>query len=111
MSVVALVIAPSIALSSDTLTAYNEEKASTEMVAQEVQKEVRVEMKKGDDGVVNATVTTTTTENGEQSVAEEKFTGTEEEVKAKVEAYKGSAADVKINVKKVIEEVVEEEKN
>jgi len=112
MSVVALVIAPSIViLDGDTLTAYNEEKATTEMVAQAVQKEVRVEMKKGDDGVVNATVTTTTTENGEQSVTEEEFTGTEEEVKAKVEAYKGSASDVKINVKKVVKEIVEEEEN
>ena len=112
MSVVALVIAPSIViLDDDTLTAYNEEKATTEMVAQAVQKEVRVEMKKGDDGVVNATVTTTTTENGEQSVTEEEFTGTEEEVKAKVEAYKGSASDVKINVKKVVKEIVEEEEN
>ncbi len=111
MSVVALVIAPSIALSSDTLTAYNEEKAATEMVAQKVQKEVRVEMKKNDDGTVNATVTTTTTENGEKSVTEEVFAGTEEEVMAKVEAYKGDASDVNIKVKKVIEKVVEEEEN
>ena len=111
MSVVALVIAPSIALSSDTLTTYNEEKAATEMVAQSVQKEVRVEMKKNDDGTVNATVTTTTTENGEKSVTEEVFAGTEEEVMAKVEAYKGDASDVNIKVKKVIEKVVEEEEN
>jgi len=111
MSVVALVIAPSIALSSDTLTAYNEEKAATEMVTQSVQKEVRVEMKKNDDGTVNAIVTTTTTENGEKSVTEEVFAGTEEEVKAKIEAYKGDASDVKIKVKRIIEEVVEEEEN
>jgi K(+)-stimulated pyrophosphate-energized sodium pump len=111
MSVVALVIAPSIALSSDTLTTYNEEKAATEMVAQSVQKEVKVEMKKNDDGTVNATVTTTTTENGEKSVTEEVFAGTEEEVMAKVEAYKGDASDVNIKVKKVIEKVVEEEEN
>ncbi|EAR00850.1 sodium-translocating pyrophosphatase [Maribacter sp. HTCC2170] len=108
MSVVALVIAPSIAISADTLTAYNGEKAATEMVAQEVQKEVRVEMKKGDDGIVNATVTTTTTENGQQSVKEEVFTGTEEEVKAKVEAYKGTEGNLKIKIKKEIEEVIEE---
>ena len=111
MSVVALVIAPSIALSSDTLTAYTKEKAATEMVAQSVQKEVRVEMKKNDDGTVNATVKTTTTENGEKSVTEEVFAGTEEEVMAKVEAYKGDASDVNIKVKKVIEKVVEEEEN
>jgi len=111
MSVVALVIAPSIAISAETLTAYNEQKAATEMVAKDVQKEIRVEMKKGDDGVVTATVTTTTTENGKQSVNEEVFTGTEEEVKSKVEAYKGSASDIKLHVKKVVEEIVEEEEN
>jgi len=111
MSVVALVIAPSITLSSDTLTAYNEQKATTEMVANEVQKEVRVEMKKNDDGTFNATVTTTTTENGEESVAEEVFAGTEEEVKAKVEAYQDEATDVKIKVNKAIEEVIEVEEN
>jgi len=111
MSVVALVIAPSIALSSDAVSSYNEQKAATEMVAEAVQKEVRVEMKKNDDGTVNATVTTTTTENGEESVKEEVFSGTEEEVRAKVEAYKGDASDVNIKVKKVIEEVVEEEEN
>ncbi|MBT8298285.1 MAG: sodium-translocating pyrophosphatase [Maribacter sp.] len=109
MSVVALVIAPSIAISADAVSSYNEQKAATEMVAQAIEKEVRVEMKKNDDGTVNATVTTTTTENGEESVKEEVFTGTEEEVKAKVEAYKGDASDIKIKVKKVIEEVVEEE--
>ena len=111
MSVVALVIAPSIALSSDAITAYNTEKAATEMVAKEVQKEVRVEMKKNDDGTVNATVTTTTTENGKEIVNEEVFAGTEEEVMAKVEAYKGDASDVNIKVKKVIEKVVEEDEN
>ena len=111
MSVVALVIAPSIALSSDAITVYNTEKAATEMVAKEVQKEVRVEMKKNDDGTVNATVTTTTTENGKEIVNEEVFAGTEEEVMAKVEAYKGDASDVNIKVKKVIEKVVEEDEN
>ena len=111
MSVVALVIAPSIALSSDAMTAYNTQKAATEMVAKEIQKEVRVEMKKNEDGTVKATVTTTTTENGKEIVNEEVFAGTEEEVLAKVEAFKGDASDVNIKVKKVIEKVVEEEEN
>ena len=111
MSVVALVIAPSIALSSDAMTAYNSQKAATEMVAKEIQKEVRVEMKKNEDGTVKATVTTTTTENGKEIVNEEVFAGTEEEVLAKVEAFKGDASDVNIKVKKVIEKVVEEEEN
>ena len=111
MSVVALVIAPSIALSSDAMTAYNSQKVATEMVAKEIQKEVRVEMKKNEDGTVKATVTTTTTENGKEIVNEEVFAGTEEEVLAKVEAFKGDASDVNIKVKKVIEKVVEEEEN
>ncbi len=111
MSVVALVIAPSIALSSDAMTAYNSQKAATEMVAKEIQKEVRVEMKKNEDGTVKATVTTTTTENGKEIVNEEVFAGTKEEVLAKVEAYKEDASDVNIKVKKVIEKVVEEEEN
>ncbi|MDE3743727.1 sodium-translocating pyrophosphatase [Maribacter polysaccharolyticus] len=108
MSVVALVIAPSIAISADTLTAYNGQKSNTEMVAQEVRKEVRVEMKKNDDGTVNATVTTTETLNGEKTVSEEVFTGTEEEVKAKVEAFKGADSDIRIKVEKEVEEVIAE---
>ncbi|MRX65830.1 sodium-translocating pyrophosphatase [Maribacter luteus] len=106
MSVVALVIAPSIAISADTLTAYNEQKAVTEMVAQEVRKEVRVEMKKNDDGTVNATVTTAETLNGEKTVSKEVFTGSEEDVKAKIEAYKGADSDISIKVKKEVEEVI-----
>ncbi|WP_282056773.1 sodium-translocating pyrophosphatase [Maribacter luteus] len=108
MSVVALVIAPSIAISADTLTAYNEQKAVTEIVAQEVQKEVRVEMKKNDDGTVNATVTTAETLNGEKTVSKEVFTGSEEDVKAKIEAYKGADSDISIKVKKEVEEVINE---
>ncbi len=108
MSVVALVIAPSIAISADTLTAYNEQKAVTEIVAQEVQKEVRVEMNKNDDGTANATVTTAETLNGEKTVSKEVFTGNEEDVKAKIEAYKGADSDIRIKVKKEVEEVINE---
>ncbi|MGB5668787.1 MAG: sodium-translocating pyrophosphatase [Maribacter sp.] len=111
MSVVALVIAPSIALSSDTLTTYNEEKAATEMVAKEMHKEVRIEMVKNDDGTTKATVTTTTTENGKEIVKEEIFEGTEDEVKAKIEVYNDKSSGVNIKVKKVIEKVVEEKEN
>ena len=75
MSVVALVIAPSIAISSDTLTAYTEQKAIVE-----VQKEVHVEMKKNDDGLVKAVVTITTMENGTENTRELIFEGSEEEI-------------------------------
>src|SRR6056300_327395 len=65
MSVVALVIAPSIALSSDVVTAYVSEDVQLEQI--EVTKEVEVKMNKNEDGTVKAVVTTTTTKNGEES--------------------------------------------
>ncbi|NNE02948.1 MAG: sodium-translocating pyrophosphatase [Eudoraea sp.] len=108
MSVVALVIAPSIALSSDSMTAYNTEKAATEMVAQSMKKEVRVEMNKNDDGTVTATVTTTATEDGNETTDEQVFTGTMEEVQAKIDALNEMKDGTKIQIKKVIEKEVEE---
>ena len=111
MSVVALVIAPSIAVSSDTLTAYNENSMATELVANAIQKEVRVEMEKNEDGTVTAVVITTTSEGKNEAVTEEVFEGTEEEVKAKIDAYKDASKDTEVSTKKVVEEVVGEERN
>jgi K(+)-stimulated pyrophosphate-energized sodium pump len=108
MSVVALVIAPSIALSSDAISAYNMEKTGSEMVEQAMQKEVRVEMVKNDDGTVTATVTTTMTENGEEMMEEQVFTGTMEEVEAKIEAMNQMDNGTKVKIKKIIEKEVEE---
>ncbi len=108
MSVVALVIAPSIALSSDAISAYNMEKAGSEMVEQAMQKEVRVEMVKNDDGTVTATVTTTMTENGEEMMEEQVFSGTMEEVEAKIDAMNKMEDGAKIKIKKIIEKEVEE---
>ncbi|WP_281541027.1 sodium-translocating pyrophosphatase [Maribacter aestuarii] len=110
MSVVALVIAPSIAISGDTMTAYNEAKINTEVVAKQMQKRVEVKMDKNDDGNTTAVITTTTTENGEEKVTEQVFEGTEEEVKAKIEAFNAASKDVKVQVEKVVEEI-EEERN
>ncbi|MCE2614156.1 sodium-translocating pyrophosphatase [Flavobacteriaceae bacterium D16] len=110
MSVVALVIAPSIAISADTLTAYNETNTATEMVSQEVKKEVMVEMKALGEGQFKAVVTTTTENNGEEVTEEKVFEGTMEEVKAKIDAYNQIDENVKIKVEKVIEEVEVEEK-
>ncbi|GGZ90740.1 sodium-translocating pyrophosphatase [Algibacter mikhailovii] len=84
MSVVALVIAPSIALSSDVVTAYISEGNEIEQV--EVTKEVKIEMTDNEDGTVKAVKTTVTTENGNESTRYETFTGTEAEVKAQIEA-------------------------
>ncbi len=108
MSVVALVIAPSIALSSDAISSYNMEKAGSEMVEQAMQKEVKVEMVKNDDGTVTATVTTTMTENGEEMMEEKVFSGTMEEVEAKIDAMNQMENGTKIKIKKIIEKEVEE---
>ena len=75
-----------------------------------MEKEVKINMTKNDDGTVKAVVTTTTTENDEVTTKEEIFEGTKEEVDAKLEALKD--VEVKLEkgkkvVKKVIEEVEE----
>ena len=83
----------------------------TDKVAQgveEVKKEVKVEMSvEGDETV--ATVTIETTKNGETTSETKTFKGTEEEVKAQLEAMK--EAEVKVERgKKVVKEVIEEVK-
>jgi len=99
MSVVALVIAPSIAISSDSLTAYAEQKGVTE-----VKKEVLVEMNKNENGLVKAVVTITTKENGVDETREIVFEGSEDEVKAQVEELQKADAKVKIQIEKVVKE-------
>ncbi|NNK70829.1 MAG: sodium-translocating pyrophosphatase [Flavobacteriaceae bacterium] len=84
MSVVALVIAPSIALSADSAQAY----------AEEISKEVQVNMESNEDGTVKAVITTTTTENGEESTDEKVIEGTEAEVKAQMEDLKSEGIHV-----------------
>jgi len=85
MSVVALVIAPSIALSADAVTAYVSDDTTVEQV--QIQKEVKVELTETEeDGVVKAVVTTVTVENGEESTTYETITGTKTQVEAKLEA-------------------------
>ncbi|WNH09033.1 sodium-translocating pyrophosphatase [Thalassobellus suaedae] len=104
MSVVALVIAPSIALDSEVVTAYVSEGNDTELVA--ISKEVKVDMINNEDGTVKAVVTTVTTENGEKSTTYETFEGAEAEVKAGVEALKSNDKIVSVEVKKDIEQEV-----
>ena len=88
MSVVALVIAPSIAITTDGIAAYTEEKNATELVAQNISKEIKVEMNEVDNGVFKAVVTTVVNENGEKSTNYETFEGTEAEVKQAVSNLK-----------------------
>ena len=106
MSVVALVIAPSIAMSADDATAYADNSLQTEEVS--ISKEVKVKMENNDDGTVKATVVTVTNENGEETTDEKSFEGTEEEVKAEIEALKEDGVEVKVKTKKVIKEIEEE---
>jgi K(+)-stimulated pyrophosphate-energized sodium pump len=99
MSVVALVIAPSIALSTDTLTAY-----VGDNTAYQVRKEIRVNMEGLPGDVVRAAVTTTTTEDGKISTKEQVFEGTREEIEAKIEALNENT-DAGVEVKKINTEV------
>ncbi len=94
ISVVALVIAPSIAISAESMAAY-----SGEELKKEVQVEVSFAREEGD--LASAVVTTTTIENGVESVEEQTLTGTWEEIQAQVEAM--AEADAKAG--KVIREV------
>ncbi|TGV04234.1 sodium-translocating pyrophosphatase [Flavivirga rizhaonensis] len=103
MSVVALVIAPSIALSSDIVTAYTSDGHELENVA--ISKEIKVNMTNNEDGTVKAVVTTVTIENDEESISYETFNGNESEVKANIDALKGSYKIAGIEVKEIIEEI------
>ena len=100
MSVVALVIAPSIAMTPDIVTAYVSDNADKI----EMTKEVKVEMTKTDNGTFKAVVITITNNNGDKSTNYDTFEGTEDEVKASVEALKKNNKTVSLNVEKVIEE-------
>ncbi|SFS58684.1 sodium-translocating pyrophosphatase [Lutibacter maritimus] len=106
MSVVALVIAPSIALEKTDIDEYSKEKVATEVVTNQISKAVNVEMKTNEDGTVTATVITETTENGETVIEEKVFTGTETEVRAQIDALKN--VEAKTDAKKIIvKEVIE----
>jgi K(+)-stimulated pyrophosphate-energized sodium pump len=100
ISVVALVIAPSIALSSDAVTAY---------VQEEVKKEVSVDVtfNHSEGEVASAVITTTTTKNGIETTEEETLTGTLEEIRAEVDKR---AADVDAEAGRVVRKVEIKEK-
>jgi K(+)-stimulated pyrophosphate-energized sodium pump len=99
ISVVALVIAPSIALSSDTAMAYAEAGVGSEM-----SRKIEVHMETTEEGNLTAHITTTTFENGVKKVDQQIISGSEEEVKAKIADLKEVTADGK-----VIEEIIIEE--
>lgn len=82
MSVVALVIAPSL-VDSGAVTAYVTDNDKTE-VANNVSKEIKVEVNEVETGVFKAVVTTVVNDNGEKTTNYETFEGTEAEVKQAV---------------------------
>ena len=102
ISVVALVIAPSIAISSDSMTAY-----SAEQLSKEVQVEVTFAGEEGEE-LTSAVITTTTIEDGVESVDEQTITGTFEEVQAQVE--KMAEADAAAGTKVIREVEIKKEK-
>tara|TARA_R110002073_G_scaffold230984_2_gene392071 strand:- start:14001 stop:16469 length:2469 start_codon:yes stop_codon:yes gene_type:complete len=121
MSVVALVIAPSIALTGDSAYANEDSqkvwidedgnkhvvKGDMAMFTEEAEKIVKVNLEKNDDGTAKATVTTTTTKNGETTTEDKVYEGTLEEVKAQLDALED--VDVKVKgKKKIIKKIVEE---
>ncbi len=92
ISVVALVIAPSIALSADTAMAYAEARTP-----QQLEKRIEVKMEQDGDDAVTAYVTTTINRNGELEESTEVISGTEAEVKEQLDELKaaGSASENK----------------
>ncbi len=85
MSVVALVIAPSL-VSDEAVQAYNENEINTI----ETVRKVMVDMTNNEDGSCKAVVTVITNENGEESTTYETFKGTKSEVRARVDALKSN---------------------
>ncbi|KJD35447.1 potassium transporter [Tamlana sedimentorum] len=94
MSVVALVIAPSL-VNKASVSAY----ASGQV---DIKKEVKVEMTKVDANLVKAVVTTITDKNGVKTTNYETFEGAEADVIASVEALNSNANNPKKKVEKVI---------
>jgi len=75
-------------------------------VTEEISKEVKVEMSNEGDLTV-ANVTITTTKDGVVDTETKTFSGTEEEVRAQVDALKEEGAHIKRKVVKEVEEVIE----
>lgn len=106
ISVVALVIGPSIALSADGMTAQTQEVEIHKTIAVSVDDEnegadgvkktieVTTDFKDAESGT--AQVIITTEENGVRTVTEKNITGTPDEIKAQIEALKGENINIDI---------------
>ncbi|WP_111685203.1 sodium-translocating pyrophosphatase [Winogradskyella tangerina] len=93
MSVVALVIAPSIAMTSEGLANYTSE--------EEITKEIVM----ADDTNVTATIEYTKVVNGEEVSETKTFTGTEAEVEKELKAFEAGLKNDSVEVEKIIEEI------
>ncbi|MEO1030240.1 MAG: sodium-translocating pyrophosphatase [Bacteroidota bacterium] len=92
MSVVALVIAPSIAISAEGLANYTEEEINKEIVMTS-------------DNKATATVEYTKVVNGEEMTETKTFTGTEAEVEQQLKAFEVSLKNESGEIKKVIDKI------
>jgi K(+)-stimulated pyrophosphate-energized sodium pump len=91
------------------------DKAANKMIGEksEIRKEVKVEMSSEGD-ITMAEVTIETTKDGETTTETKTFTGTEEEVKAQIDAMKEVEVNIEkgeMEIKKVVEEIEEVEEN
>ena len=93
MSVVALVIAPSIAITSEGVANYTAEET------------INKEIVMADDTNVTATIEYTKVVNGEEVSETKTFTGTEAEVNAELEAFEAEVKDASVEIEKVIDKI------
>ncbi len=70
-----------------------------------INEEISIEAIVDNNKMVDATITYTTTENGEEVTKEETFSGTEEEVEAKLKAFEASVSSTEDKAVKVIKEM------
>ena len=97
MSVVALVIAPSIALSLDDVSAYVNGKQTVETT---------IKMNVESNDFAEATIVYTTTVNGVSTTEEKIIKGTQAEVKAQLEAFENTTVksnddNIEVKIEKV----------
>jgi len=98
MSVVALIIASSLPqseASNTKATGMNISATMNKIHKAEATKEVRVKMTKQDDGMFKAVVTSTVTKDGNVTASKQVFTGTEAEVKTKLNKLKDTKVIIK----------------
>ena len=106
MSVVALVIAPSIALDKAEVAEYSQENVATELVSNNITETISIEILTNDDSSLTATVVTTTTENGIENTTEEIITGSKEVVTSKLDDLKATAKQVQSKI--ITQEIIKE---